>query len=373
MKIIYILHSLNITAPNTIIINIIINLCSKIDDIFVISMYKSSDNNYKKTLEHHNIKYIEFNSYQDALLNLSILTQIVQSYNILHMNQYKPNELGAILHKFNPNIKLISTCHSVEDKEISTTKFKGNAKIAAKVRLREQKNHYQKHHRVIAVSREVDIYLKKIGCHSSQLIYNGINFDMFPRKSYSIKKSATTIHFCQVGHIMFLKNQLYSIKLVQYLNQKGLCVQLHLFGKTDFWPEYTKSLKKYVEKHNLSSIIHFYGEVKHKELFHQLNNMDIYLMPSHSEGLPLALLEANYLGLPAIVSNNGGMKEIIKNNVNGLVIDINNKNSYDHIYNYCKKGKYIEHGKMAKKIAKKKYSAKIMASKYLSSYTELLS
>ncbi len=50
--------------------------------------------------------------------------------------------------------------------------------------------------------------------------------------------------------------------------------------------------------------------------------MDIFLLPSRSEGFSLALLEAGAAKLPIIASNIPGTNEFIKNGVNGILFDV---------------------------------------------------
>ena len=53
----------------------------------------------------------------------------------------------------------------------------------------------------------------------------------------------------------------------------------------------------------------------------------IYVLPSDTEGLPNALMEAMALGLPVISTDCpcGGPKSIIDNDVNGILIPVNDK------------------------------------------------
>lgn len=51
-----------------------------------------------------------------------------------------------------------------------------------------------------------------------------------------------------------------------------------------------------------------------------LRNIDIFVLPSYSEGFGLSVAEAMFLEKPVIATDVGGIPEIIKNNVNGLIV-----------------------------------------------------
>ncbi len=57
-------------------------------------------------------------------------------------------------------------------------------------------------------------------------------------------------------------------------------------------------------------------------IFEYYKTMDIFLLPSRSEGFSLALLEAAASGIPIIASKIPGNDEFIENNKNGLLFDI---------------------------------------------------
>ncbi|MDP3183397.1 MAG: glycosyltransferase [Desulfobaccales bacterium] len=70
----------------------------------------------------------------------------------------------------------------------------------------------------------------------------------------------------------------------------------------------------------LSQVVHFLGE--RPDIPNLLKAMDVFVLPSHSEGISLALLEAMAAGLPVIVSEVGGLPEVVRHEENGLLIPV---------------------------------------------------
>lgn len=64
------------------------------------------------------------------------------------------------------------------------------------------------------------------------------------------------------------------------------------------------------------------GEVDNLEVYYQ--SADMYVLPSRNEGLPTTLMQALACGLPAIVSDIGGCRDLVKNNFNGYLVPLNN-------------------------------------------------
>ncbi len=74
------------------------------------------------------------------------------------------------------------------------------------------------------------------------------------------------------------------------------------------------NLEKFTRDNNLSVI--FYGSITDRDqLFSLLANSDVFIIPSLTEGMPRALLEAMAVGLPCIGSNVGGIPEVLSANM----------------------------------------------------------
>lgn len=65
--------------------------------------------------------------------------------------------------------------------------------------------------------------------------------------------------------------------------------------------------------------VDFIGPLPHSALPHALNRSEVFVLPSHYEGTPKALLEAMACGVPVIGANTPGIREILVHRENGFV------------------------------------------------------
>lgn len=91
--------------------------------------------------------------------------------------------------------------------------------------------------------------------------------------------------------------------------------------------------KKYIIKHGLSNLVKYEGWVLKEDKAKLLSQTDIFILPSHIEGLGIAILEAMSYKKPVIATNVGGIPEIVYNMYNGILINpCQPKEIYDAIY-----------------------------------------
>jgi glycosyltransferase involved in cell wall biosynthesis len=62
------------------------------------------------------------------------------------------------------------------------------------------------------------------------------------------------------------------------------------------------------------------GRVASSQIAGHLQSADLFVFPSHSEGLPQAVLEAMNCGLPVVATDVGGTAEAVKDGVTGLLV-----------------------------------------------------
>jgi len=103
------------------------------------------------------------------------------------------------------------------------------------------------------------------------------------------------------------KGQQYVIHALGKLKKRGIInFKYQLVGGGD--QSYLKSIAK---KYGVIDQIEFLGAMPHGKVINWLDNIDIYIQPSLTEGLPRALIEAMSRGVLAIGSDAGGIPELL--------------------------------------------------------------
>ena len=77
-------------------------------------------------------------------------------------------------------------------------------------------------------------------------------------------------------------------------------------------------LEERIAHYNLQDRIRLAGFVPDAASY--LKAFDYFLMPSRTEALGIALIEAGYAGLPAIAARVGGMPEIVRHKETGILV-----------------------------------------------------
>lgn len=110
-----------------------------------------------------------------------------------------------------------------------------------------------------------------------------------------------------------------AIKAIKILKNKGYKIKLKCVGPGD-----CNRWKKIIDKQDIEEQIEFCGTLPAGEaILEWLDGIDIFIIPSLTEGLPRALVEAMSRACPAIGSNVGGIPELLDESV---VIDAKNYN-----------------------------------------------
>ena len=140
--------------------------------------------------------------------------------------------------------------------------------------------------------------------------------------SFVPKTGGEKIRFAQIGAIQPRKGQDVAVQAIKLLDEHIRSKAVFTFVGEDMYPEYAKTLHKDAEG---VPEIEFLGVVKDRKAYHELyENFDILLCPSREDPYPLVVIDALMHGVPVIISDRVGQKDLIQNHKNGFVFESEN-------------------------------------------------
>lgn len=182
------------------------------------------------------------------------------------------------------------------------------------------------------LTQECNINPKKI-----EVIPMGVDYEKFkilPRKSPKIgyfkqkffndqERKYRLILFC--GYKNYEKGALSILKAIPYILKKNKKIYYVFIGPSTI--AFNKELSK-ISKLNNSRIINFSPDNMtgyfDKKKIAAFKEADIYLMPSRSDAFGISFLEAWAAGKPVIGARIGATPEVIRENIDGLLVEFDN-------------------------------------------------
>lgn len=231
----------------------------------------------------------------------------------------------------------------------------------------------------IAVSDDLTQWLLnyvKLNPAKVKLIYNGVDTNKFSRLT-NIKRTVTPYAesdfvFGAISRLTPIKDHHNLIQAFAILknkhNEKINNVKLLIVGDGPL----KKELQQLVNTLNLADYITFTGERNDiKEILSELN---VYVMSSIAEGIPLAILEAMSTGLPIVSTNVGGIPELLESKKQGLLVPPQNSEALAQglLWMIENKTLALAQGQVSRKIVESKFSLTSMVDNYLKEYKKLL-
>lgn len=133
------------------------------------------------------------------------------------------------------------------------------------------------------------------------LLPNAVDIGKFSEASGAVRGElgipSEQLVVLQVGRFMPVKNYKRSIRIADAMRQAGMDFQLLLVGAGPEQP----AIEHLVADKNLSRYVRFLG--LRADIPELMAAADVMLMPSHHEGFPVVLVEAQAAGLPSVVSS----------------------------------------------------------------------
>lgn len=236
-----------------------------------------------------------------------------QRVDLIHAHEFRANVYGAIVAKL-CGVPLVGTVH-------------GKNYYPDQVKRRMAYRWVSKTATMVAVSEDLRLFLQdRVGVPRDRItrIYNGV--DMPERLS----REGVAQFRCDLGiqpseFAIGIVGSLYPVKGHRHLFDAFRSVlklqpktKLLVVGQGDLEP----SLKQQAFDLGIDHAVSFLG--LRNDVPNILAALDLFVLPSLSEGLSVALLEAMSTGVPVVASRVGGNPEIVQDGQTGLLVSPEN-------------------------------------------------
>ena len=150
----------------------------------------------------------------------------------------------------------------------------------------------------------------------SKVIYPGVDINFYsPIVSVDTTITRQPLTLLTVGRLVWQKGYPYALEAVKILIESGLDVQYWIVGSGDE----EGHLRYLIRLWGMEEKIKLLGSKAPFEVKELLQQSDIYIHPSVTEAIPVAILEAAACGKPIIASWVGGIPEAILHEQNGIL------------------------------------------------------
>lgn len=254
-----------------------------------------------------------------AIRILTLLIRFLREHDVevVHTHRYKESVLGTIAAKLARVPHVIRTVHGLSEpmRGWARMKFRVYETLdAATLRCFAD--------RIIAVSRRMADTQRDSGYRPMAIthIHNGIDLHKVRatrsredvRRELGIGSSALLVG--TVGRLSPVKGHAYLLRAARLILQKEPGATFLLVGSGPLRDELLASAAHL----RVDGQCLFVGP--RTDVYGLIAAMDIFVLPSLGEGIPMALLEAMALGTPVVATAVGGVPEIIRHRTTGLLV-----------------------------------------------------
>ena len=325
------------------------------------------------------IKIPRVNGYTLPLFSFKEIDRLCKDYKIDIVHGQSPSSYGYGLLR-RGNMPFVVTLHSTSFGELNSyfdTPLSFVNRDVVLEALREMSMafftciEYKCADKVIAVSKALAEEAAKFFCLPREhvvAIHNGIDLQSFVNLPVEHVNEEHTI--LSVGRLVWRKGYKYLIDAMCHVLLEYPDAKLFIVG----YGEQKMPLKRYVKKLGIDSSVRFLENVSKEKLYSLYHEAEVYVQPSLYEPFGITILEAMSMRKPVVATSVGGIREIITNGVDGLLVETKNSlqlaRAITRVFSDSSLRKKL--GSNARKRVERDFTWEAIAKKYIELYSNLL-
>ena len=182
------------------------------------------------------------------------------------------------------------------------------------------KNNLAKATVVCATSTTIKEYIHKVLKCNVEVIPFGVDLNKFKPNSHKTKKNTLVISYIKpLEKIYCIDIVIEAFSLIVKKNPQ-ISLKLMIVGPGSE----LNHLKQLTEKLSISKHVEFTGRIDYSEIQDYFNMTDVFINISEYESFGVSVIEAMACEKAVIVSDTGGLKEIVDDGINGIKVPIKN-------------------------------------------------
>lgn len=157
---------------------------------------------------------------------------------------------------------------------------------------------------IVPISSYLGEWAAKVGYRGQvEVIPNGVDLSHFTH-THTHARSMENLTLITTSRLVY-KNAVDDVIRALVLLPDSVRFRIYGVGKEE------KVLRALAKELRVDERVEFKGFLEHEKLPEALNNADIFVRPSRSEGLGISFVEAMAVGLPVIATQEGGIKDFL--------------------------------------------------------------
>ena len=254
------------------------------------------------------VQFVDSNLKRFPISELRKIAGLVRDKNIdiVHTHMSRAHAFGTLLKLFVPSVPVIKSAHS-----------------------RSVQLHWRFNDFVIANSAATEQYhIRRNGISPKkiQAVHCFIDTDKFqPASRLAARRVRRQLKWNNgeflvgvVGEITKRKGQEFLVKAIPSLIKAIPHLRVVMVGRFSEQEPYVKQIRRYLSENGLEYTTQLIGIRDNVEDF--LTAMNVSIVPSLEEPLGLAAIESQSVGTPVIVSETGGLTEVVNDEMSGLIV-----------------------------------------------------
>ena len=343
-------------------------------NIIVVYLKGEDDTGFKITgmAKDMGLNFVEVNEKGKIdIKSINKINHLIKEHNIdiLHAHDYKTDVFGCFLSKMNRGLILLTTAHGWIDFGPIKQRFYNWLDFQAIKRF----------HKVIAVCEANKEKLIKHGVDPNKItvIYNAIDVDEWKeykgeediRRELLLKEDTPLVG--AIGRISSEKGLDTLLESAVLVIKEVPEVRFLIAGKGEGEEEENR-LKSYAKHLGIEKNIVFLGHRSDAKNIY--NSLDVFALPSLTEGLANTLLEAQAMAKPVVATDVGGNGDVIIDGLNGFLLQPQDASKLSEKIVYLLKNKDAakEMGKQGRQIICEKFSFKVRLERIEQLYIDLM-